>query len=70
MLNLQYEGNTEAEVMNFGKTIQILSSGMMKLEYKDAWWRETKDETVKEQRNRLWMTLIIIFKEFSIYSEG
>ena len=36
MLNLQYEGSTEAEVMNFGKTIQILSSGMMKLEYKDA----------------------------------
>ena len=29
MLNLQYEGSTEAEVMNFGKTIQVLSSGMM-----------------------------------------
>ena len=29
MLNLQYEGSTGAEVMNFGKTIQVLSSGVM-----------------------------------------
>lgn len=56
--------------MKFGKTIEVMSSGMMRLKYKDSWWRETKDETVKEQSYRLLMTLIIILKSLGFCPEG
>lgn len=56
--------------MNFGKVIQEMSSGLIRLEYKGDRLKETRDETVKEHRVKLLKALIIILKSLGFCPAG